>query len=150
MAASVMVLIAVFFINSCASAFSFNQSLRSRILGFTQCFLTVTIDYDSFIFGVSFCTVDLRSAALFKSESYESDLKTPTRLEMHPEQLIMFLLLCFFSGRKKLSLSKCALTTASSWLNLRSSVLSASFYIIPQYANSLIASFAFPVNRVFK
>ena len=85
MVSSVFALVAVFFIKSCASAFSFNKSLKSRRVGFTQCFLTVKSDHDSFILGGSFCTAVLRSAALLKSESYDSDLNTPTRLEMHPE-----------------------------------------------------------------
>ena len=49
-----------------------------------------------------------------------------------------------------MSLSKIALTTACGWPNLRSSVLSASLYITPQYANSAMAVLAFPVSRVFK
>ena len=55
-----------------------------------------------------------------------------------------------FSGGKELSLSTCALTTACGWPNLRSSVLSASLHITPQYANSAIAVVAFPVTRVLK
>ena len=82
---SVLALNAVFFIKSCALAFSFNQSLKSRRVGFTQCFLTLKSDEYSFILGGSFCTAVLRCAALFKSESYESNLNTPTRLELHPE-----------------------------------------------------------------
>ena len=58
--------------------------------------------------------------------------------------------MCIFSGGKELSLSKCALTTACGWPNLRSSVLSASLYITLQYANSAIAVLAFPVTRVFR
>ena len=100
MVSSVLALVAVFFIKSCGSAFSFNQSLKSRRVGFTQCFLTVKSDHDSFILGGSFCTAVLRSAALFKSESYHSDLNTPTRLEMHPEYLMMLSLLCIFNGGK--------------------------------------------------
>ena len=49
-----------------------------------------------------------------------------------------------------LSLSKCALTTAWGWPNLCSSVLSASLYITPQYANSATAVLAYQVTRVFK
>ena len=63
---------------------------------------------------------------------------------------MMLSLLCIFSGGKELSLSKCALTTACGWPNLRSSVLSASFYITSQYANPAMAVLAFPVTRVFK
>ena len=59
-------------------------------------------------------------------------------------------LLCIVSGGKELSLSKCALTTAWGWPDLRSSVLSASLYITRQYANSAMAVLAFPVTRVFK
>ena len=59
-------------------------------------------------------------------------------------------LLCIFSGGKELSLSKCALTTAWGWPNLRSSVLCASLYITPQYANSAMAVLVFPVTRVSK
>ena len=59
-------------------------------------------------------------------------------------------LLFIFSGGKELSLSKCALTTACGWPNLRLSVLSASLYIKPQYAYSAMAVLAFPVTRVFK
>ena len=46
---SVFALVEVFFIKSCASAFSFNQSLKPSRVGFTQCFLTVKSDHDSFI-----------------------------------------------------------------------------------------------------
>ena len=63
---------------------------------------------------------------------------------------MMFSLLCIFSGGKELSLSKCALTTAWCWPNIFSSALSASLYITPQYANSMMAVLAFPVTRVFK
>ena len=63
---------------------------------------------------------------------------------------MMLSLLCIFSGGKELSLSKDARTTACGWPNLRSSVLSASLYITPQYANSAMAVLAFPVTRVFK
>ena len=62
----------------------------------------------------------------------------------------MLSLLYIFSGGNELSLSKCELTTAYGWSNLRPSGLSASLYIIPQYANSLKAVFAFPVIRDFK
>ena len=62
---------------------------------------------------------------------------------------MMLSLLCIFSGGKELRLSKCALTTACGWPNLRSSVLSACLYITPQYANAAIADLAFPVTRVF-
>ena len=63
---------------------------------------------------------------------------------------MMLSLLFFFNGGKELSFSKCALTTACSWPNLRSSVLSASLYITPQDAHSAMAFLAFPVTRVFK
>ena len=63
---------------------------------------------------------------------------------------MMLSLLCNFSGGKELSLSKCALNTAFDWSNLRSSVLSASLYLTPQYANSALAVLVFPVTRVFK
>ena len=129
---SFLVLVAVFFLKSCALAFFFNQSLKSRRVGFAQCFLTVKSDHDSSILGGSFCTAVLRSAALFKSESNDSDLNTPTRLEMHPEYLMTLSLLCIFKGGKLLSLSKCALTTAYRWPSLRSKVLGASLYIAPQ------------------
>ena len=46
--------------------------------------------------------------------------------------------------------SQGVLTTACGRPNLRSSVLSASLYITPQYANSAMAVLAFPVTRVFK
>ena len=84
MVSSVFVLIAVFFIKSSASAFSFIQSLKSRRVGLIKCFLTVKSGHDSFILGSSFCTAVFRSAVLFKSESFDSDLNAPTRLEMHP------------------------------------------------------------------
>ena len=86
---SVLALVPLSFIKSCASAFSFSQSLKSRKLGFTQSFLTVKSDQDSFILSGSFCTAVLRSAALFKSESYESVLKTLTRLELHGQHQIL-------------------------------------------------------------
>ena len=63
---------------------------------------------------------------------------------------MMLSLLCIFNGGKELSLSKSALTTACGWPHLRSSVLGASLYITPQYANSAMAILAFPVTRVFK
>ena len=62
----------------------------------------------------------------------------------------MLSLLCIFSGRKELSLSKCALTTACGWPNLRLRVLSASLYITQQYANPAMVVLAFPATRVFK
>ena len=65
-------------------------------------------------------------------------------------RVMMFSLLCLFSGGKEMSVSKCALTTACDWPNLRSSVLSVSLYITPQYANSAVAALAFPLPRVFK
>ena len=72
----------VCFIKSCASAFFFNQSWKSRSVSLIQCFFTVQSDQDSFRSGGNFCTAVLRSEALFRSESYESDLETPTRLEI--------------------------------------------------------------------
>ena len=77
---SVLALVAVLFVKLSTSAFPFHQSLKSRRVGFTQCFLTVKSDHNSFILGGSFCTAELRSAALYESESYESDLNTPTKL----------------------------------------------------------------------
>ena len=59
---------------------------------------------------------------------------------------MMVLLLCIFSEGKELNLSKCVLTTALGWPNLRSSVLSASLYNNQQYANSAIAVLNFPVG----
>ena len=82
---SFLALVAVFFIKSCALALYFKQSLKSIRVGFTQCFLTVKSDHDSFILSGGFCLAVLRSGALFKSESYDSGIKIPTRLEMHPE-----------------------------------------------------------------
>ena len=64
-----------FFIKSCASGFSFNQSLKSRSVGLAQRFFTVKSDQDSFRLGGNFCTAVLRSEALLRSESYERDLK---------------------------------------------------------------------------
>ena len=63
---------------------------------------------------------------------------------------MMLSLLYIFSGRKGLSLSKCALTTACGRPNLRSSVLSASLNMTPQHANPAMAVLAFPVTRVFR
>ena len=82
---SVLAFDEVYFIKSCASAFSFNQSLKSKSVGLTHCFPTVKSDQDSFRLGGNFCTAVLRSEALLRSESYESDLKTPTRLEIVAE-----------------------------------------------------------------
>ena len=65
MKSSVLVLMSVLFIKLCASAFSFNQSLKSRKVGFTQLILTVKSHHDSFKFGGSFCTAVLRCAAHF-------------------------------------------------------------------------------------
>ena len=42
-------------------------------------------DQDSFRLGGNFCIAVLRKEALLRSESYESDLKTPTRLEIVAE-----------------------------------------------------------------
>ena len=75
----------VYFIRLCASAFSFNRSLKPRSVGLAQCFFTVKSDQDSFRLGGNFCTAVLRSEALLRSESYKSDLKTPTRLEIVAE-----------------------------------------------------------------
>ena len=63
---------------------------------------------------------------------------------------MMLPLLCIFNEGKELSLSKCALTTAFGWPNLLLSVLSASLYITPQYANSAMVVLVFPVTRNFK
>ena len=71
---SVLAFDEVCFIKSCASAFSFNQSLKSMSAGLTQCFFTVKGDQDSFSLGGNFCIAVLRSEALLRSESYESDL----------------------------------------------------------------------------
>ena len=46
-------LVALCFIRSWASAFSLGQSLKSRRVGLTQCFLSVTSDHDSFMFGIA-------------------------------------------------------------------------------------------------
>ena len=79
---SVLAFDEVCFIKSYASAFSFNQSLKSRSVGLTQCFFTVKSDQDTFRLGGNFCTAVLRSEALLRSASYESDLKNPTTLEI--------------------------------------------------------------------
>ena len=71
-------LVALCFIRPWASAFSLSQSLKSWRVGLNQCFLTVKSDHDSFMFGGNFCTAWLSREALFKSASYDSDLKTPT------------------------------------------------------------------------
>ena len=76
---SVLAFDEVCFIKSCASAFSFNQSLKSRSVGLTQCFFTVKSDQDSFRLGANFCTAVLRSEALLRSESFENDLKDPNK-----------------------------------------------------------------------
>ena len=75
----------VCFIKLCASAFSFNRSLKPRSVGLTNCFFTVKSDQDSFRLGGNFCTAVLRSEALLRSESCESVLNTPTRLEIVAE-----------------------------------------------------------------
>ena len=82
---SVLAFDEVCFIKTCASAFSFNHSMKSRSVGLTQCFFTVKSDQDFFRLGGNFCTAVLRSEALLRSASYESDLKTPTRLEIVAE-----------------------------------------------------------------
>ena len=145
MLSSVLAFIGTCSIKSCASAFCFNQSLKSRSSGFTQCFWTVQSEHDSFILGGNSCTALLTSEKFFKSASYESDVKTPTRLEIFAVLFTMLSLLCIISGGKELSLSKCALTTACA----KCLVLSASLYIILRYASSLIAVFAFPVRYGF-
>ena len=75
---SVLAFDEVCFIELCASAFSFDQSLKSRSVGLTQCFFTVKSDQDSFRLGGNICSAVLRSEALLRPESYESDLKSPT------------------------------------------------------------------------
>ena len=80
-----LALVALCFIRSWASGLSLSQSLKSRRVGLTQCFLTVKSDHDSFMFGGNFCTAWLSREGLFKSASYHSDLKTPTRLDMAAE-----------------------------------------------------------------
>ena len=70
---SVLVVDEVCFIKLCASAFSFNQLLKSRSVGLIKCFFTVKSDQDSFRLGGSFCTAVLRSEALSRSESNESE-----------------------------------------------------------------------------
>ena len=82
---SVLAFDVVCFIISCASAFSFNQSLNSRSVGLTQCFFTVKSDQDSFRLGGNFCRAVLRREALSRSESHETYLKTPTRYEIVAE-----------------------------------------------------------------
>ena len=69
-------------VKSFDSGFSFNHSLKSRSVGLTQCFFTVNSDQDPFRLVGTFCRALLRKEALLRSESYESDLKTPTRLEI--------------------------------------------------------------------
>ena len=115
-------LVELCFIRSWASAFSLNQSLKSRRVGLTQWFLTVKSDHDSFKFGGSFCTAWFSREALFKSASNDSDLKTPARLDLAAEWLMMLSLLCILRGGKLLILSKCAHTTACllGWPSLRS------------------------------
>ena len=76
LSSSVFVLVALCFIRSWPTAFSLYQSLKSRKVGLTQCFLTVKSDHNSFMFGGNFCTVWLSREALLKSASYDSDLKT--------------------------------------------------------------------------
>ena len=82
---SVLAFDEVRFTKSCASAFYFNQSLKSRSVGLTQYLFTVKSDQDSFRLGGKFCTAALRSESLLRSESYESDLKTPTGVEIVAE-----------------------------------------------------------------
>ena len=77
MFSSGLALVALCFIRSWASAFSLSQSLKSRRVGLTQCFLTVKSDHDSFMFVGNFCTAWLSREALFKSASYDNVLKTP-------------------------------------------------------------------------
>ena len=57
----------------------------SRRLGLTQFVLTVESEYDFFMFVGNFRTAWLIREALFKSELFDSDLKTPTRLDMAAE-----------------------------------------------------------------
>ena len=70
---SVFAFIDVSFIKACASAFCFNQSLKSRIFRFTPCFWTVKSDQVFFILRGNFCTAVLSSEALSRSASHESD-----------------------------------------------------------------------------
>ena len=77
--------VALCFIRLFASAFSLSHSLESRIVGITQCFLTVRSDHDSFMFGGNLCTAWLSREVLFNLTSYNSDLKTPTKLDITAE-----------------------------------------------------------------
>ena len=70
---SVLAFDEVCFVKSCFSAVSFNQSLKSRSVGLTQFVFTVKSDQDFFRLGGNFYTTVLRSEALLRSESYESD-----------------------------------------------------------------------------
>ena len=80
-----LALVAIGFTRTRALAFSLSQSLKSRRVGLTQCFLTVKSDHDSFMCGSNFCNAWLSREALFKSALYDSDLKTPTKLDMAAE-----------------------------------------------------------------
>ena len=62
----------------------------------------------------------------------------------------MFPLLCIFSEGNWHNLSEWALTRACGWPNFRSTVRRASWYIVPQFANSAITLFALPATCVFK
>ena len=83
---------------------------------------TVKSGHDSFELGSNFCTAVLSSEALFKSASYEIDLKTPK----YSRLFMRLLLLCILNGGKELSLSRCALTTARGCPSLRSGALSVT------------------------
>ena len=85
------------FIFSCATALSFNDSLKSKRVGRLQFFLTLCIDQASFMFGGSFCTAWPNSAALDKSCSYFKERKTPTNAEMVAEKAFTFSLFASFT-----------------------------------------------------
>ena len=142
--------VALCFIRLWASAFSLSQSLKSRRVGLIQCFLNLKSDHDSFMFDGNFCTAWFSRKVLLKSASYDSDLKTPTRRNIAAELLLMLSLLCILGIVKWLSLTKCALTIACGWSNLRSKILSETLYIKPQQANSAIAIFALLVTNVLR
>ena len=67
-------------INSCASALSRSQSLKSKTVGCLQHFVTEWRDHDSFIFGGNFEITWFKTDILFNSCSYPNDFKTATRL----------------------------------------------------------------------
>ena len=140
----------VIFFLSWPTAFSSKQSLNSIRVGQLHLFLIVCMAQVSVKLGGSYCTSRSRKIALVESWTKWSDRKIPTIAEIVAEWTMIFWLLYNFCAWTWLNWCKLELTIARGWPDLHSSVRNASWYIVPQYANSAMAVFALPVTSVFK